>query len=429
MPLPTDPLELAILLHKNLLQVVMHGRQVTGKLPAELVFAEVESALDTAGLLVAPNERQYSVEFSLPADFFRSLEELLEAPGRRTLPPSRFYLADENCLYEGDASGLTQSARHYLAAAELYSLLGKAANHQGGVGSAKSLIFLHKEKIELTPDYTLSDLRELQGIADFQSDFIESTTHKEQKQTIIKTVLLEMFTGRGRVPFAELLVQFTDFMEKVHASYQLYVSEFSFQKVKEQIEKEKLDAIVKLNKVFSDIQNQLLAVPAALILAGGQMENSHDWTGKNVLIWLGILVFAIFMTLLVRNQRHTLHAVKQEIDQQWEQIRGKYHSVADRFQASYKQLGKRYHHQEMLIKVVSMLVALALAVTTYMLLHFSVPEPLMIDSLQWGLAGGTPLLAWDILVWATGKYLPEKFKRQIHVFRAKIQRRLRLGYL
>ncbi|MDC7714602.1 hypothetical protein PQU96_10775 [Vogesella sp. LYT5W] len=411
MPLPTDPLELAILLHKKLQHIAMHGRQVAGKVPAELAFEEVESALDTAGLLVAPNTRQNSVEFSLPADFFRSLEELIEAPSRRILPPSRFYLADDDCLCEGDAPALAQSVQHYLAAAKLYSLLGQAADHQGGVGSAKSLIFLHKEKIELAPEYTISDLRELPGIVGFQSDFIESTTHKEQKKTIVKTVLLEMFAGRGRVPFAELLVQFRDFMEKVHASYQLYVSEFSFQKVKELIEKEKLDATIKLNKVFSDIQNQLLAVPAALILAGGQMENSHDWTGKNVLIWLGVLVFAILMTLLVRNQRHTLHAVKQEIDQQWEQIRGKYHSVAERFQESYKQLDLRYNHQEMLIKVVSMLVTLALAVTTYMLLHFSVPEPLMIESLQWGLGVSSSLLAWDILIWVIKRYFPEKFTR------------------
>lgn len=268
------------------------------------------------------------------------------------------------------------------------------------VGGAKSLIFLQKEKIEITPDYTISDLQELHDIVCFQSDFIESNTHKEQKNTIVKTVLLEMFGGRSRASFSELLVKFPDFMEKVQGSYLLYVSEFSFQKVKELIEKEKLDATIKLNKVFSDIHNQMLAVPAALILAGGQMENSHDWTSKNILIWLGVLVFAIFMTLLVRNQRHSLNAVKQEIDQQWEQIRGKYHSVAEHFQVSYEQLDKRYKHQEILIKVVSILVALALIVTTYMLLYFSVPKLLMIESLQWGVKVASPFCIWDIFVWA-----------------------------
>lgn len=408
MPLPTDPLKLAILLHKKLQNIAIHGRQVTGKVSAELVFDDVETALEAAGLLVAPNVRQHSVEFSLPANFFRSLEELIDAPSRRVLPPSSFYLADDDCLYDGDASGLAQSVLHYLAAAKLYSLLGQEADHLGSVGSAKSLIFLHKEKIEITPDYTISDLRELPAIGRFQSDFIESTTHKEQKETIVKTVLLEMFASRGRVPFSELLVQFRYFMEKVSASYQLYVSEFSFQKVKELIEKEKLDATIKLNKVFSDIQNQLLAVPAALVLAGGQMENSHDWIGKNVLIWLGVLVFAVFMTLLVRNQRHTLHAVKQEIDQQWGQIRGKYHSVAERFEESYKQLDKRYNHQEILINVVSILVTLALTATTYMLLHFSVPESLMVESLQWGVGVALPLLAWDVFICAMKKATPAK---------------------
>lgn len=132
MPLPTDPLELAILLHKKLLGIKMHGRQVTGNIPKDLVFEEVELALDTAGLLVAPNARQHSIEFSLPADFFSSLEELIEAPGRRIQPPTRFYLANVDYLYKRDAPNVPQDVAHYLSAAKLYLLLGKVSDHHGG---------------------------------------------------------------------------------------------------------------------------------------------------------------------------------------------------------------------------------------------------------------------------------------------------------
>lgn len=405
-PLPNDPLELSIFLQGHLQQVELYARQLKGVIPESLNFAEVEKALENADLLVSPNPLSRTVEFSLPSSYFLSMEELIGTGERRASPPSRFYLHDLRYLYEGDAPDIPLQVRQYLAATQLYNLLGKVADHKGGVGSTKTLIFLHKEKIEIVPDYGITDLRELPNVATFKSDFIDSETHKEQKLTIVRTVLLDMFAGRHCVPFAELLARFGDFVEKLNASYQLYVSEFSFQKVKAEIEKEKLDATTKLNKVFSDIQSQLLAVPAALILVGGQMENTGVWASKNLFIWLGIVVFSILMTLLVRNQRHTLTAVKQEIDQQWQQIKGKHHSVADRFEDSYKQLDKRYQHQVWLIRVVSLLVAASLAAATGMLMWFSISQDLMVESIAWGVCFAAPLLAWDVLSWAVFRFLP-----------------------
>ena len=169
---------------------------------------------------------------------------------------------------------------------------------------------------------------------------------------------------------------------------------------REFLEKEKLDATTKLNKVFSDVQNQLLAIPAALILVGGQMEDAGgSWTSKNIVIWLGCLVFAILMNLLIRNQCHTLQAVKQEIDQQWLQIKGKYHSVADRFESSYGQLNHRYRHQIWLIRVISLLVSISLAVSTGMLLWFSTPKASVLRSISYGLMAAFLLAIWDIIQW------------------------------
>jgi hypothetical protein len=411
--LPDDPLDLTILLYKSMPNREVASGQLSGTVSDEIDFEAVEARLDSCDLLIAANKNLRFLEFHLPIDFFISLSALLEAPSRRITPPPRFYLADCDYQHKNDSVSPPEPVERYIAATKLYSLLEKTADHQGGIGSAKTLIFLQKEKIEFAPEYNSENLCTLTGISEFQSEFTESKTHKEQKKTIIKTVLLEMFTGRSRVPFSELLSQFSEFLEKVQASYQLYVSEFSFQKVKAEVEKEKLDATTKLNKVFSDIQNQLLAVPAALVLAGGQMEDKAAWSSKNLLIWLGVLVFAVLMTLLVRNQRHTLHAVQQEIDQQWQQIKGKHHSVADRFSASYKQLDKRYRHQERLIRVVDLLVALALAVTTGMLLHFSVSRELLIESLLWGIYCALPMLTYDVLAWTVVKWLPEKFKKKL----------------
>lgn len=370
-PLPTDALDLVILLFKNMQNPAIDAGQLSGAVGEGLEFSSVESRLETERLLISSNSASRMLECHLPPNFFLSLDDILKAPARRISPPARFYLADFDCLYRGDETKLPPIVQHYLSATKLYALLGKTSDHQGGVGDVKTLIFLQKEKIEITPLYAVKDLHELGSLESFESDFIASHTHQEQKKTIVKTALLEFFSGRSKLPFAELLGRFDDFIEKVRASYQLYVAEFSFQKVKAEVEKEKLDAMLKLNKVFSDIQSQLLAVPVALVLVGGQMEDKSAWTSKNLMIWLGALAFAILMDLLIRNQRHTLNAVKQEIDQQRSQIESKYQSIAKRFGGIYDEIDDRHKHQRRLIAVVDLLVATSLAVTTFLLLWFA----------------------------------------------------------
>ena len=102
------------------------------------------------------------------------------------------------------------------------------------------------------------------------------------------------------------------------------------------------------------------------------------------------MVFALLMNLLINNQRHTLRAIKLEIDQQWDLIQGKHKTVAEQFKDNYRQLDDRYAHQHRLLGTVSALVAAALAFATGMLLWYSVSWLLFLQSVIWGIALGLP---------------------------------------
>lgn len=401
MTLPNDPLDLAVLLHHEMLESqFIEGGFIEGVLPEPWDFQQVIDQLDALGLRSSEVAAERRLEFSAPHNFFWSLDALLAAAERRIQPPARFFLADLNYLHPAEGVEISPIVQHYLDAARLFRSLQQVADHATKVGNASSLIFLQQQKLEITATYQAVDLVDLAHLAEFERDFIESPTHKQQKATILRSVLFELFSGQGKVPFSLVLAQFRQLVEDVVSSYQLYVSEFSFQKVKAEIEKEKLEFTTKLNKVFSDIQNQLLAVPAALILVGGQMTAGDGWSIKNVLIWSGALVFALLMNLLITNQRHTLRAIKREIDQQWELIEGKHKTVANQFKKSYEQLDDRYRHQHMLLGTISALVALALTLATGMLLWYSVVPILAIQSAIWGIAVGVPVYGlYQLVFW------------------------------
>lgn len=392
MALPNDPLDLAVLLHQQMLESqFIEGGFIEGVLPKNWDFQQVVDQLEALGLRGSEVEAERRLEFSAPHNFFWSLDALLAAAARRIQPPARFYLADLRYSHPAVDADIPVAVARYQQAARLFRALQGVADHETKVGNSSSLIFLQQQKLEITAGYQATDLAELPQLDDFESDFIESTTHKQQKATILRSVLFELFGSQAKISFASVLANFKQLVDQVVSSYQLYVSEFSFQKVKAEIEKEKLEFTTKLNKVFADIQNQLLAVPAALILIGGQMENGGAWSIKNLLIWSGAMVFALLMNLLINNQRHTLRAIKLEIDQQWDLIQGKHKTVADQFKSNYRQLDDRYQHQHRLLGTVSTLVAAALAFATGMLLWYSVPELQFFQSIIWGIALGGPM--------------------------------------
>lgn len=374
MTLPDDPLELLALLCKHMQSLVLEAGEFEGVLDEFEDFDVISHRLESMQLLGSADPTSRKIEGRLPPGFFLTMQEFLEAPRRRWERPTRFYIHDLDLLVQHDTptESFPEAVRHYVQAARLFGFLLKAADHIGGVAGDKTCVFLLSSgKIEIRCDYGCRDLIELEGLDAFEAEFIKSELHGAQKRVIIKTALGELFAGASRVPFSAVLCHFANLVDKVRAGYDLYMAEFSFQKVKETIEKEKLDAMVKLNKVFSDIQNQLLAVPAALVLVGSQMQDNAGWSLKNVLIWCGALVFALLMDLLIRNQRHTLSAVKDEIEQQRKQLETKYKNLMGRFNTTYQEINKRHIHQTRLIVTIDALVGVSFLGASVMLLWYS----------------------------------------------------------
>lgn len=372
MILPSDPLDLAVLLYKKLEDVrVDRSRDIEGTVPPGFDYSDVVRELARFELLTSEDRDSRKVEFSAPRYFFASLSMLLDAPSRRAAVPSpRFYVADLDYCYP-ESGVQPELIRNYFLAVDLFQSFRKLADHEQVLGEAVTLVFLHNRKLEITSDYTTGDLRDISEFQRFQKEFFSATAHAQQKAAVIKSVLVDLFEGEVRIPFAEVLRRFNAIVSNSESNYELYVSEFSFQKVKAQIEQEKFELTAKLNKVFSDIQNQLLAIPAALVLVGGQMERTGAWSVKNLFIWLGALVFSKLMDLLISNQQHTLDAIKREIDQQWELLQGQHRGVALRFRESYNSLNKRYKHQVNLLRTVSAVVGLAFLLSTAMLVWYS----------------------------------------------------------
>lgn len=403
-----NKLDTAIRVYRLFEYETINARQVTGVLP-ESEYLACKSELENHELLLSCKDDSRELEFKLPSEndalFALDMDDLLRAPSRLLSPPRRFYLADIDYLFTERETNVPELVKGYLDASLFASTLNDISDHS--LPLVPKAIFLQGEKLELSLSYSSSDLIKLEGLDQFISDFVKAEIHKEQKATIIKGVLIEMLKSNeiDRLTLSCLIKRFPEFLDRVNANYQLYVSEFSFEKIKEQVESEKFEFTLKLNKVFSDIQNQLLAVPIALVLVSSQMKMANGLSLLNMSIWCGVLVFGVFMSLLIRNQRSTLNAIKLEIDSQWHNIQSKHKYVADRLGTHYYYLRRRKKSQHLFLMLVSLIVSVSIAVSTILLLYNSKSLHLYKDVLYFGGLGGVGYLFLSLMWWLLSKRL------------------------
>lgn len=336
-------------------------------------FAEIVRALESNDALIESDATRKTVTFrvvSTAAEYFAaSMEDLLTGSSRKRKAPTSFYVADLDFLYSGELAECPPAIKSYLEYTCLVSLLEKISDHHG---DATKLIFFHKEKFEIHINYSAEHLAPIERLEEFKRKFIEDDIHAEQKKTIIKSVLLELNSEFDKKLSIGLIAEkFEEFYRRVSSSYQLYVSEFSFQKIKSEVEKSKFEFITRINKVFSDIQNQLLVVPASLILVGSQYEVSSSITLKNLIIAGGAVAFAIFMMLLIINQKNTLLSILNEINNELQLIKQKHAAVKLQFDEQYALLESRFLYQYILLELVALIVVCALAAAIALLFYFS----------------------------------------------------------
>lgn len=398
MMIPTDDkLKLAIWLHKNLEnQVRPQPRELKGTLPEGVDFDSIERALEQFDMAsIGCRKETRTIQFGTPSSggfFAWSMEDLLKNPKRSRHAPTKFYIADLDYLHPDQKESMPERVKGYFQRLRFIdSLQPPFADYQHTASGPETLVFMEDKKLEVSVSIDASELDPIPAIDTLIDHYIFSPEHKEQKKTIIRNCITDLFSEQNskitKINISKIFQKADLLLRDVRDNYDLFISEFSFKKIKNEVEKEKLDFTIKLNSVFSSIQNQLLAIPVALVLVGGQMENTGSWSQKNIVIWLGALVFALLLSLLVRNQKNTLSAIRQEIDQQWRKIESDHRPVANRFQDLYWALEERHLHQIWLIRIVETLVAFSLLAATAYLLWISVPQPIVLSAAQYSLLG------------------------------------------
>jgi hypothetical protein len=387
-PFPTSPHDCALWLFEHLEGVEFVDPHWQGRLPANWNFNEFDDGLPNAlkGVL---NSQSRIVEFH-PAhcDVFENLDNLVQGPRRRKVP-SVFTVRDLQYTH-GQTNPVPQPIQDYLDAVKFWQLLQSFADYE--VNQAVVYIKSFESKVEVRAEYGASDLVPLTGLSEFASAYFETDHHRDQKRNIIRASLLEVCKGQLVTRLSELLPKFGDLADRVKASYSLYTADFSFEKLRSEVDEQNIEDMLRLNKTLADIQNQLLALPAALMLAGAGVKDGIFAT--NASIWIGVGVFAWVMHHLVRNQQNSVAAIEQEVQLRIEKVARQPADIANRVLPRFDMLNGRVIKQQRVLKQIFWAVIVVWVVATGIVVNAQWPAA---AATSWNFAQGQAKNSWAAL--------------------------------
>jgi hypothetical protein len=136
---------------------------------------------------------------------------------------------------------------------------------------------------------------------------------KERKIIFLKELIDFLSEVKKENRFKFLISNFERFYNRCNISYDYYLSNFSYNKVKLELDNSVLEHSKNLRSIINDSQSKLVAIPAAFVLAISQFDFSSNLSLKNILICISSLIFSYLISIFINNQKNALEIVSDNI--------------------------------------------------------------------------------------------------------------------
>ncbi|CAN7465909.1 hypothetical protein LJR289_003078 [Pseudoduganella sp. LjRoot289] len=296
----------------------------------------------------------------------RNFEDFLRMRRVAFIEPKNYFLIREG--YSKADENPPDAVLRYRKVLELIELLSKCAAYLDK--DRGDLVFIKGGKYPVPVDYTAGELASanVDAINKILDLFVlPDDAHKEAKLAILAEAAMGLLEGVavGR-RFRTLLLELSELTDKFSDGYKLFLANFSYDKVRDELQAWKVDYTGKIHKAFSDIQNQLLSIPVATVVVATQLKpvlkDQQAIFLANVAVIVGAWIFSVLFLLLCRNQGKTLDVLKGEIDRQEDKMRADYEIVLEMFQDVFTSLRDRVTDQERVIFAVRIILGVCFVI-------------------------------------------------------------------
>ncbi|MEE1924652.1 hypothetical protein V0R50_21615 [Pseudomonas sp. 148P] len=237
--------------------------------------------------------------------------------GARVKERDNYYLIEEK-FSSADQKTLVVVNR-YRQVLRLIRLLADSAHYLDT--QKEELIFYKDGRFVVPVTYGETEVNSL-DFSGFEKleRFVLDSYHKEQKVKMLAENLIEMLMltpEKERFPY--LIKNINELCQRLQASYNVFASDYTYDKAVAEVHAFKVDAITKVHKAISDIQAQVLGLPIATFIALSQLKVTSSLNAQfaaNTAIFFGVLMFCVLLVGFLVNQHATLNTISSEVERQ-----------------------------------------------------------------------------------------------------------------
>lgn len=271
-----------------------------------------------------------------------NVTDFLEAPTVQQQEPANYFIF-ENQIKKSNAH-LNPTIATYRIAMRFIGLLRDCATIADD--TRRELVFVGSIKRFISTQFKADDIRNLDATStqNLLHSF-EEQHHRDSKLTILQEEVLNLLGSSGKATSISIILRNMDvLLEKVQKGYKLYVSEFSYSRIRKELETAKLEFVSKIHATIVGIQGQVLGIPISTIVVASQLKRATDCGSQfwmNVSVVFGAWVFLWLLRIAVNNQFATLNDLVDDITVQRKRLQDDYALVSDQFDDIYEKLLSR----------------------------------------------------------------------------------------
>ncbi|GHU04243.1 hypothetical protein FACS1894205_2130 [Alphaproteobacteria bacterium] len=297
----------------------------------------------------------------------KDMNAFLRFPGAWAKEPKNWFILSLSSAKTDEPA--PDDILRYRDVLRLIELLIAAAAYQ----DKNELVFLAGGTFVIPVLYTVEDIQKIEnGVISALCGVLTDDLHRAQKLEILSRTVSEITRDQDeKERFSLLLANLDEVKKQVSEGYRLFAADFSYSRIKDEMEAAKLDFAAKIHKVFSDVQNQILTAPVAAFVASTQMicAKSDADLIKNSILFLACIVFFVFLGMALQNQKRTLETVSEEARRQSEKIRRDFPKGSPMLGDAFSFIEEREKQQRRNLNIVCVIVITCFLVSAGLFLH------------------------------------------------------------
>lgn len=261
-----------------------------------------------------------NLELSLPRlnpiGFYENIDRFI-LMNKYVSPTNPYYI--EEIKYYSYSADLNEFINKYLGVISIIDSIKNIAKHTYTDIDVDNSLIISESKTLLLP--FVYDATDIQGISRDNIDRLTTVAHvfgeidSKKKWIYINELIDFLITQKVNDGFKFLLFHIDDFIDRANNAYQYYIRDFSYNKLKTELDNAALDYSKKIQAVINDAQTKLIAIPTAFVLAVASINFDKIIDSKNIGIVFSLFIFSWLIDLFIKNQKSALNFIQSNVSQ------------------------------------------------------------------------------------------------------------------